>query len=409
MFLVTFVKMKSFSASWVFPVSSPPVKNGIVTTEDDGTIISVTEPTTNNEQQTTNHFNGIITPGFVNTHCHLELSHMRGAVSEGKGMAGFISELVPKRNTFEAEEISMAIAAGESEMLDNGIVAVGDISNTDHSFAQKKKGNLYYHTFVEVFDIDPKKAQEEFDKGVKLRDQLRAMNNKLRSSLVPHAPYTVTPDLYELLSRVEQRITCIHNQESKAENELFVKKSGELFDLFDRLGFDLDWLEETGKNSIRSTLPLLLQSEKIQLVHNTYTSKKDLLWAQSFVTEPIPGKNTMIYWCTCPNANMYIEKKLPDYKMFMDAKAKMTIGTDSYASNWSLSILDEMKTIQKHFPAITFETMLEWATKNGADFLEIEKTYGTIEAGKKPGLVLVDNLEIDSLKLTKESQAKRLI
>ena len=364
--------------------------------------------TTNDKRQTTNRLSGIIIPGFINTHCHLELSHMRGMVSEGKGMAEFISELVPKRNKFTQEQISNACADAEMEMIRNGIVAVGDISNTTDSFAQKAKGNIYYHTFIELFDIDPAKAKEEFDKGTDLKKKLLAAGSSFASSFVPHAPYSVSPDLFELLNEVKQEMTCIHNQESKAENDLFIKKRGPLLDLFHSLGFDLDWIEETGKNSIRSTLPQLLRNKRIQLVHNTFTSKKDLSWAQSFVTDPIPGNEKMqLYWCTCPNANMYIENKLPDYGMFIDADAKVTVGTDSYSSNWSLSILDELKTITKHFPQIPLETLLKWSTYNGAEFLGIEKTFGSIEKGKKPGLILLENC--DGQKITEETRVNRLV
>lgn len=401
--------MPTFSASWVFPISSPPIKNGVVTIDEDGVILNITE--SSQEPKAKSHHEGIIIPGFINTHCHLELSHMKGQVSEGKGMAGFISELVRlRRNKFTEEQIKTAVADAELEMIRNGIVAVGDISNTDHSFAQKAKGNIYYHTFIEVFDIDPDKAKEEFDKGIALQQKLKIQKTNSKSSLVPHAPYSVSPDLFELINEVKQEITCIHNQESKAENDLFIKKSGPLLDLFHSLGFDLDWIDETGKNSIRSTLPMLLRNKNIQLVHNTFTSKKDLSWAQSFVTNPIPGNEKMqLYWCTCPNANMYIENKLPDYKMFMDADAKVTVGTDSYASNHSLSIIDELKTITKLFPNIPLETLLKWSTANGAEFLGIEKTFGSIEKGKKPGLIVLEDCDLQSIKITENTKVNRLV
>jgi len=97
--------------------------------------------------------------------------------------------------------------------------------------------------------------------------------------------------------------------------------------------------------------------------------------------------NHKTFWATCANANLYIENRLPDYQAFLDADAKMTIGTDSLTSNWQLSVLEEMKTIQKYKSFIPFETMLTWACKNGAEALGYEDTLGTIEVGKGPGLV----------------------
>ena len=242
------------------------------------------------------------------------------------------------------------------------------------------------------------------------RKKLLSQIPNLSSCIVPHAPYSVSPELFLLISELKQEITTIHNQESKAENELFVKKSGSLMDMFWNSGNRLDWIEEIGKNSIRSSLPLLLRHKKIQLVHNTFTSKKDLAWAQSFVSNPIPeNPELQIFWCTCPNANLYIENKLPDYTIFIEQNAKMTIGTDSYASNWSLSILDEMKTIQKQFPKIPLEQLLEWGTKNGAEYLGIEKTSGTIEKNKKPGLNLIENVDLNSFALTEKTSVRKLI
>src|ERR1051325_3098954 len=309
--------MRTFSASWIFPITSPPIKNGSITVDDNGKIVEIGTTNGNKSEGQTTNSDGIIVPGFINAHCHLELSHMKGQVREGQGMAGFISELVPKRNQFPEEEIKKAAADAETEMMGNGIVAVGDISNTDHSFGQKAKANLHYHTFIEVFDIDPTKARSEFEKGITLQAKIKGHT----SSIVPHAPYTVSPELHDLIGEIKQEITCIHNQESKAENELFVKKSGALQELFHGLGFDLDWIEATGKNSIRSSLPHLLRNKRVQLVHNTFTSKKDIAWAQSFMSVPVPGNEQLqLYWCTCPNANLYIENKLPDYDIYFQCR-----------------------------------------------------------------------------------------
>src|SRR3954462_12303757 len=128
--------MRKISADYIFPVSSPPVKNGVVIIDDNGIILEVLPPSGGQDSEK---YSGIICPGFVNAHCHLELSHLKGQISEKKGLAGFISELIPKRGKFSPEEIKTAISSAEDEMLRNGIVAVGDISNTDDSFEQKRK------------------------------------------------------------------------------------------------------------------------------------------------------------------------------------------------------------------------------------------------------------------------------
>jgi len=102
--------------------------------------------------------------------------------------------------------------------------------------------------------------------------------------------------------------------------------------------------------------------------------------------------NDNLFFCFCPNANRYIEDCLPDIPLFVKNKCQIVLGTDSLASNHQLSILEEMKTIKKNFPSITLSQMLPWATSNGARALGFEEKLGDFSRGKKPGIVLLENL-----------------
>lgn len=393
--------MRKISADYIFPIASEPIKNGVITIDDNGIILNIEE--SNNQHSTINiqHFEGIICPGFINTHCHLELSHMRAQVSEKAGMTGFIKELLGKRSSFSEIQIQDAIANADAEMVKNGIVAVGDISNNNDTFKQKAKSSIFYHTFIEVFDFNPEKADEIFAKTLDLGKQLKQLSH----SIVPHAPYSVSEKLFRLISEEavkKNSIISIHNQESLGESELFISHSGPMFEAFSRMGINLELIPKTGLNSLRTTFQKLPLSQKILLVHNTFTSKEDLQWATS-PNSPLPTPN--LFWCTCPNANLYIENKLPNYDIFIEENASVTIGTDSLASNWSLSILDELKTITKHYPKIPLQTLLTWATKNGADFLGLNQ-LGTIEKGKKPGLNLLKN--VDGMMITEKTEVVKL-
>ncbi len=408
--------MRKLSADYIFPISSPPIKNGVVTIDDEGVIISPPTLLLENEKDV-EHYKGIICPGFINTHCHLELSHLRNTISEKKGMTGFISELISKRNNFSAEEIQKEIEKAENEMIKNGIVAVGDISNNNSTFKQKAKGNLYYHTFIEIFSMDPSKAEKIFEEGKLLSEQLintplqhtssltPSQEGRNKYSIVPHAPYTMSVELLKMINEEAQKnnsIITIHNQESEGENQLFESNTGKMFEAFAAMEIKSEFMRKTGKNALQSTLPYLKDAAKILLVHNTFTTKKDIDFIQSFIV----NHQSSIYFCTCPNANLYIENKFPDYKNFIDNNCNVTIGTDSLASNWSLSILDELKTITKFYPTIELNTLLTWATKNGADFLGFNN-LGTIEKGKKPGLNLLKN--VDGLKITEETEVVKLV
>jgi aminodeoxyfutalosine deaminase len=392
--------MRKISADYIFPVSSPPVKNGIVLIDDTGIILDVLSPNSERQAPDSEVYSGIIVPGFINTHCHLELSHLKGQLSEGKGLTEFISELIPKRDKFQLEQIKLAIISAEEEMLRNGIVAVGDISNTDHSFEQKKKGRMLYHTFIEAFDLNADKAKNIFDAALCLQTQ----NPKLRTSITPHAPYSVSGKLLELIDNLKQPILSIHNQETASENELFFSGTGSLAELMQKAEVDID-SKRRAKGSLLFTFGGLIEAIKILLVHNTFTSKVDIDLMKHYVQ----GGECEVTFCLCPRANLYIENCLPNIPMFLEAGVKFTIGTDSYASNWSLSILDEMKTISKHFSEISFENLILWATKNGAEFLGMDKELGTIEKGKKPGLNLIQGIDLQEMKLSDRVEVKKLL
>jgi cytosine/adenosine deaminase-related metal-dependent hydrolase len=375
--------MRKISADYIFPVSSPPVKNGVIILEDNGTIAEVVFPGSGLRSSDAEFFPGVIVPGFVNAHCHLELSYLKGKISEGKGLAGFFSELLPQRSKYSPEEIKTALVQAEEEMIRNGIVGVGDISNTEHSFEQKKKSKIAYHTFLEVFDLTAEKAEEKLLESKALSDKL----GSLAHSVVPHAPYTVSGKLMELIDKLQQPLLSIHSLETASENELFRTGTGPLAELMQKAGVDVD-AKRRDRGSLLFVLGRMIEAKKILLVHNTFTSKEDVDLIRFYGK----GAELDIALSLCPNANLYIENRLPDIPMLLNEGMKLCIGTDSYASNRSLSILDEMITISKHFPQIPFETLIAWATINGAEVLGFEKELGTLEKGKRPGLNLLKGM-----------------
>lgn len=396
--------MKYFTADYIFPITSAPIKNGFVLTDDDGTIISVSNKVSETLNLKPETLKGIITPGFVNAHCHLELSYLKNQIAAGSGLTNFVKEILAIRNNFSLDAIHDAIEVAEKEMYQNGIVAVADIANDDYTFDKKAKSKIYFHTLLEAFDIVKERAETVFENCLNLGEKLNQITpNNCSNSIVPHAPYTVTPTLFELIETVagiNSSIQSIHNQECLAEAELFINKSGAMFDYFNAAGTAMQQFEATGKNSLRSVLPLLNSDCKTLLVHNTFTSKEDIEFAEAL--------HKKLFWCFCPNANLYIENALPQFQNFIDSHVKCCVGTDSYASNWSLNILDELKTISKNNSDISLHTLLTWATQNGAEYLGIEKTFGSLDVGKKPGLNLIEDVDLENLKLTSASTVRKI-
>lgn len=391
--------MKIFKADYVYPVCAEPIKNGIVTVDDQGRIISVIDPisVTAPFDAPVEQLNGIICPGFVNAHCHLELSHLKNKLPRKTGLVEFIIG-VQKFRDADKGEITDAAAKADEEMYNNGIVAVGDISNNIVTIAIKQKSKLYYHNFVECFGFLPEKATEVFNKTLEVVNAFKPMP----ASLVPHAPYSVSKELFRMIrdfNETGHNLVSMHNQESEDENKFYRYKLGTFNDLYAHFGMDISYFKPQARNSIQSIVPLLTDNQKILLVHNTFTNLKDIYFIKRFDRD--------INWCFCPNANLYIENKLPKVELFAgQGYDRITLGTDSLASNSGLSILSEMITLQKSFPSLSTAHLIQWGTQNGAKFLGIADEKGTIEPGKVPGLNLITNMDGDSF--TAESRVRKL-
>jgi len=367
----------------------------VLITKNDGTIEAIVGVEEAGEQ--IQHFEGILSPGFINAHCHLELSHLKNKIGVNVGLQEFVKQIVAIRKV-EEHIIADAIEKAEDEMFTNGIVAVGDICNTLDTLSVKEKHKLAYYSFIELYDLDPTRAYDKIKAGVIMQDAFQ--DKCIRAALVPHAPYSVSFNLWKLLTNYFGSNTIsMHNQETKDENEFFEKKSGSFLGMYERTKVSLDFFEATGRSSLQSVLPYFKKAARSILVHNSFTSKEDI----QAVEKEMPNS----FWCLCPNANWYIEKTLPPIDLLRSQNATIVLGTDSYASNWSLNIMDEIKTIQKHFSSIPLAEMLQWATMNGARALQMESSVGSFEKGKKPGVVLIEGVE--SGLVVKNSTVKRIL
>ncbi len=352
----------------------------LITTEE-GTIVDIIPPGEAGDDVQI--FTGILCPGFINCHCHLELSHMKGSIPEGTGLIEFVTRVIKDRHHAE-DEILQAIEEAESEMLSEGIVAVGDICNNTLALPQKLKNRIIYHNFVEASGLVPEMSESRFERAVNIFNTYEKQNHSLFSnSIVPHAPYSVSEGLWKKVIHFPgNKLLTIHNQETRAENELFIDKQGEFLKLFKELNFDPSLFKSSGKTSLQTYLQKFLSDQQLILVHNVYTSSEDITYCNSL------NRAGKIFWCLCPNANLYINGELPDLKLF--SNSSVVLGTDSLASNHQLSVLAEMRALRDHFPFIGIEKLLGWATINGAEALQLDNILGSFEQGKKPGLVICE-------------------
>jgi cytosine/adenosine deaminase-related metal-dependent hydrolase len=343
---------------------------------------------------------GILTPGFINAHCHLELSHLKNVVPPKTGLVQFVQQVMTKRGASD-EEKQDAMQKAEQELYQSGTVAVGDICNTADSLSIKQKSKLYWHNFIEVSGFVDGVAGKRLDDAKTVLAQFKSEESKAKSesTLSPHAPYSVSKTLFEDLNKeTAKQLITIHNQECIAEEELYLNKTGGFLDLYKNFGIDISGFQPTGKSSLQSFLPFFTNDQSVISVHNSFTKKDDVAFAKK--------NNKKLFFCICINANKYIEQVIPPVELLKDSGFDIVIGTDSYASNWQLNILEEIKTIQKDTNT-SLQKILTWATINGAKALQITDSFGSFEKGKKPGVVLIDNLS--GLLITDKSTARRII
>lgn len=377
--------MRFLQADVIFPIHSAPLTDHVLVVQDNGVIESII-PIADADPLRIERFEGYLVPGFVNAHCHLELSHLRGEFPEKTGLPGFLSLVVQKRIS-DPDRMQQAMIDGDAEMYRNGIVAVGDISNRDDSFQVKSRSKLIYHTFVELLAFDPARAAQQLDHGHALLAKAHAM--QLRASLVPHAPYSINEVLVRGIMQAcvqTQSPTSIHMLESNDENELYVRSTGLYRKLYREMGIAIDqFFSHTGKTALESVLPWFDTHVPTMLVHNTIATAWDADWAE--------GMHPHLHWCFCPNANLYIEDRLPDIPMLMQHVQYICIGTDSLASNHQLSLLHELGVIHRAYPEIGLNDLFRWATLYGAKALQLDDTLGSFQAGKQPGVNLVTGFE----------------
>jgi cytosine/adenosine deaminase-related metal-dependent hydrolase len=391
--------MRRLSAQYVITNAGPLLKRPVITVDDDGIIISIEDTGGDlKEKASVEFYNGIIIPGFVNCHCHLELSHMRGTVARGTGLGHFIGEIRNTRAGSNEIIISSAVSA-DNGMFREGISLCADICNSSLLFGVKKESRVRYKNLLEVFGIDPDKASKRISELDKVAEEAAAAG--LPYSLVPHALYSMSVTLLRLLREktVDNTVTSVHFMETPGEAQFLKTHSGPLMESYERSGIIPSRLETVISHSDAVMNEITLNGSLI-VVHGTFADRDTIRTIM---------KRKNLFWCMCPNSNLYIEGRVPPLDLLRREGCEIVIGTDSLASNSNLSIVEEIKTLQLNFPATTIEELVLWATLNGARALGEEESFGKLETGKKPGIVLLQDLDLSGMKFLPGTYATRLI
>jgi cytosine/adenosine deaminase-related metal-dependent hydrolase len=361
------------------------IRNGYVEYDEaDGTIVSVGECAEGEEITP-----GALAPGFVNGHCHIELSHLHGKFRKGTGMAGFIDQINELRDWAGREEKTRLVKVWMDKMWAAGVSAMADISNDDASFEVKKCHDMYTRTFLEVFGSEPHMCEGVMAEVTALNEL--ADKAGIDAAPTPHSCYTMSPELLSASAAagLAKGFLSYHSQESQEEEDLLRTGTGAMYENRKRSGMSTPPV--TGESSLKYFLQRLAAAadapyeQHILLVHNVCLEQEDI--------EAAKEKMKNVFWAICPLSNIFIHNALPPVGLMRENGLDIMLGTDSLSSNDDLDMVKEMYCLHANFPEVPMAEIITWATLNGARFLAKEDVMGSLETGKRPGIVRINNID----------------
>lgn len=392
------MSIRRFAAHYVFPVEGQPIRNGVVEVDERGCVRSIAAVAHPDALYSTEFHSGVIVPGFVNAHCHLELSHLRGVMPAGLGLAEFVRRVGGQRRA-DMQRVEQAIARAVDELQRTGTVAVADICNTSHTIAAKRQAaDLQFCNLVEVFGIGPHEAAAAYAQAKEVQAQFG--EHLGGAQLVPHAPYSVSDALWTLLRpELHGGRVSIHLGECQAEYELLQHGRGELFERYMHSvdGYSVP-MGGSPEGVVERQLP---RTCRPLLVHCTYAEAERLReLCASFEQATV---------VTCPESNLYLEGRLPNLAEWQRLGLHVAMGTDSLASATTLSMLHGINLALDAFDELTFAEVLRWATLGGAEALGLDTQLGSIAVGKRPGLCLIAPFDFARMRPSPQSTVRRLV
>ena len=360
-------------------------RNIIVDVDSDGVITAVGRYENIDREAHVEFYPGILIPGMINAHCHLELSYLRGAIAEGGGYATFASEIGRVRGNFTTEERLRAASVADAMMWEQGIEAVADIANDDLVMDIKERSHIEYKTMFEFFGLNNHDTTP-----------LETLASKYQNaSVTPHSTYSVQEQEFNHICQKYSPLLSLHFLESENEALLYEHK-GSLAAWYSKMGWECEFLHHT--TPAQRVANTITKGSRLLLVHATCATKSDV----ETIERALPKSAT---WVLCPESNRYISNLRPPVEMLKAMGANIAIGTDSLASARSLSMIDNMRLLGD----VSLECLLTYATTNGAKALGIEATKGSIEVGKRPGLVMLEGVDYNTMRLSSDARTYRLI
>jgi cytosine/adenosine deaminase-related metal-dependent hydrolase len=373
-----------YHASWVLPVSEPPIRDGWVAV-DRGRIVAVGHRTPSDGARGVRLGHVAIMPGLVNAHTHLELSYLRDEVPPAPAFVTWVRGVMTARRRNadpRAPEILAAIDQAIAEAQAAGTVAVGDISNTLASFEPLARSRLAAVVFYELIRFNAPDPQAFVDAAAATIESLPSTTS-VRASLAAHAPYSVAPLVFRAIRQAVDRdafTPCsVHLSESAEEVEFIRTGTGSWRSLLEDVGaWDPRWVPP-GVSPVQFLDDAGFLGANVLAVHGVQMTLDDL--------GRLKARGTTLV--TCPRSNGHTGAGAPPLQDFYDVGVRVAVGTDSLASAPDLNVFAELATMRALAPDVPASALLQSATMEGARALGFEADYGSIEPSKRARLIAV--------------------